>query len=52
MKVRAMLEIDLTDKGFDVLKKEENKFLLAAITGYLHTVIDKEEIKLVSAKII
>ncbi len=51
MKVQAVLEIDLTGKGFDTLKKEDNKYLISAINGYLYSVTDKKEVKLLDAKI-
>jgi len=52
MKVQVILEVDLTSKGFDVLKTEENKYLKAAVNGYLWSVTDKKEIRLLNAKII
>jgi len=52
MKVQVTLEVDLTGKGFNVLKTEKNKYLKSVLNGYLWSVTDKEEIKLLDAKII
>ena len=52
LKVKVVLEVDLTDKGFDALKAEENKYLKSAINGYLHQVTDKPEVTLLDTKII
>jgi len=51
MKVQITLEVDLTGKGMDVLKKEKNKYLKSALNGYLCSVTDKKEIILLDAKI-
>jgi len=51
MKVQVILEVDLTDKGFDVLKTEKNKYLKSALNGYLWSITDKKEITLLDAKI-
>jgi len=51
MKVQVTLEIDLTGKGFDVLKTEKNKYVKSALNGYLCSVTDKKEITLLDAKI-